>query len=129
AYRKFPPGFVSNNPGVETNSSWCRSGGVQGAPWTVLILPFAEQSTLHAQFNFNVPFQSTSNQMAAPNDQVVVPLEMFQCASDVRTSSNPLLSSYFGVQGGGAAPDCGNSSCSPANERASYVSGMLFAGS
>lgn len=125
----FPPGFVSNNPGNPSSTSWCRSGGVQGAPWTVLILPYSEQSSLHDQFNFNVPFQATSNQMAPPNNQFLVPMKMYSCPSDIRLSSNPLLSSYFGVQGGSATPDCGNSGCSPANERAWYVTGMLYAGS
>lgn len=125
----FPPGYVSSNPGVPGSTSWCRSGGVQRAPWTVLILPFFEQGNLHGKFNFNVVFQDTSNQMAAPNDTVVVPLKIYQCPSDIRLQQNKNWSSYFGVQGGGAAPDCGNSSCSAANERGMYVSGMLFGGS
>ncbi len=124
-----PPGYVSNNPGVPGSTSWCRSGGVQRAPWTVLILQHLEQAPLHNQFNFNVPFQSTSNQMDAPNDAVIVPLTVYQCPSDIRIAQNPNYASYAGVQGGGNAPDCGNSGCSPANERGSYVSGMLYAGS
>ncbi len=130
-FKVFPPGYISSNPGVTTNSSWCRSGSpsLQRAPWTVLILPFLEQSSLHAKFNFNVPFQAASNQMAPPNDAVVVPLAAYQCPSDVRMTVNPQYNSYFGVQGGGSAPDCGNSSCSPANERGMYVTGLLFAGS
>jgi prepilin-type N-terminal cleavage/methylation domain-containing protein len=124
-----PPGFVSNNPGTPLNSSWCRTGGVQGAPWTVLILPFIEREYLYNQFNYNVPFQDTSNQMTPPNSLVVVPMPVYRCPSDVRFNGNPLLNSYFGVQGGGAAPDCGNSSCSAVNERGSYVTGVLYAGS
>ena len=138
AMRSFPPGYISSNPGIPGSTSWCRSGGVQRAPWTVLILPFTEQGNLHSQFNFNVVFQSTSNQMNGPNDAVIVPMKMYQCPSDVRleiqagdvnTSRKKYWSSYFGVQGGGAAPDCGNTGCSAANERGMYVSGMLFAGS
>lgn len=128
-FRVLPPGYVSNNPGVPNNSSWCRTGGVQGAPWAVLILPFLEQGALHAKFDFNVPFQDTSNQMGPPNNAVVVPLEAYHCPSDVRLTANPIYTSYVGVQGGGAAPDCGNTSCSAANERTMYVSGLLFAGS
>jgi prepilin-type N-terminal cleavage/methylation domain-containing protein len=126
----FPPGFVSNNPGVPNSTSWCRSGGVQRAPWTVLILPFMEQENLYNQFDFNVPFQATSNQMTPPNDAVMVPMQVYRCPSDVRfNETNRFLNSYFGVQGGGAAPDCGNSGCSAPNERGMYISGMLFAGS
>jgi len=127
--RVLPPGYVSSNPGVASNSSWCRSGSLQGAPWTVLILPYAEQEAMHDAFNFNVPFQAASNQMASPNADVIVPMPMYHCPSDVRIAINPLYNSYFGVQGGSASPNCGNSSCSAANERASYVTGMLFAGS
>jgi prepilin-type N-terminal cleavage/methylation domain-containing protein/prepilin-type processing-associated H-X9-DG protein len=124
-----PPGYVSSNPGVAGNSSWCRSGGVQRAPWTVLILPFSEQANLHSKFDFNIVFQDASNQMAAVNGAVVVPVKMFQCPSDIRLTNNKTWNSYFGVQGGGAAPDCGNTGCSAANERAMYVTGMLYGGS
>ncbi|HSG71975.1 MAG TPA: DUF1559 domain-containing protein, partial [Planctomycetaceae bacterium] len=125
----FPPGYVSTRPGTDSNSSWCRSGGVQYAPWTVLILPQLEQTPLSEKMNFNVVFQLTSNQMAPPNSDVLIPLDVYTCPSNTRATVNPLISSYFGVMGGGAAPDCGNTGCSAANERASYVSGMLFSGS
>lgn len=124
-----PPGYISSNPGVAGNSTWCRTGGVQRAPWTVLILPFSEQTNLHSKFDFNIVFQDDSNQMAAVNGAVVVPVKMFQCPSDVRLTNNKTWNSYFGVQGGGAAPDCGNTGCSAANERAMYVTGMLYGGS
>lgn len=124
-----PPGYISSNPGVPNNSTWCRTGGVQKAPWTVLILPYCEQTGLHAKFDFNIIFQDTSNQMNAVNGAQVVPLKIYQCPSDIRLLKNKTWNSYFGVQGGGAAPDCGNTSCSPANERGMYVTGMLYAGS
>jgi prepilin-type N-terminal cleavage/methylation domain-containing protein/prepilin-type processing-associated H-X9-DG protein len=149
AHRQLPPGYFSNNPGIPNNSTWCRSGGKkvvtglggslpaggnQGAPWTVLILPYTEQSALYEQLDFTVPFQDTSNQMTPPNDKIVIPLSMFQCPSDVRliTNANPdslKWNSYFGVQGGGTVPDCSSSGCSALNERGFYVSGVLFAGS
>lgn len=125
----FPPGYITKNPGVPGSSSWCRSGGLAGAPWTVLILPFTEQTNLHSNLNFNVPFQDASNQMAAPNDKLIMPMKQYQCPSDNRFATNKVLNSYFGVQGGGATPDCGNSGCSAANERGMYVTGMLFGGS
>ncbi|PQO27200.1 DUF1559 domain-containing protein [Blastopirellula marina] len=127
--QQFPPGYVSSSPGTPKNSSWCRTGGVQGAPWTVLILPYVEQKNMHDALDFNVPFQATSNQMASPNADRIRPIVIYGCPSDIRIGKNPLYGSYFGVQGGGAAPDCGNTGCSAANERASYVTGMLYAGS
>lgn len=128
-FNQLPPGYVSNTPGTTANTSWCRSGGLQGAPWTVMLLPSLEQNSLYTKFDFSVPFQADSNQMAAPNSTIVVPLNAYRCPSDSRFSSNQLLNSYFGVMGGGSAPDCGNTGCSAANERASYANGVLFAGS
>ncbi|MDA1013819.1 MAG: DUF1559 domain-containing protein [Planctomycetota bacterium] len=133
SFRVFPPGCVSGQPGIPGNTSWCRQNGGRGsgqfAPWTVLILPQIEQANLYKQFNFAVPFQSTNNQMTTPNSSFLVALNTYQCPSDPIFSTQPTWNSYFGVQGGGTAPDCGNSGCSAANARASYVSGILFAGS
>lgn len=125
---KFPPGYETSNPPNGT-SSWCRSGGVQGAPWTVLILNYLEQDTLYNALDFSVPFQDTSNQMATPNSNIITPQKVYTCPSDTRFATNQMLNSYFGVSGGSATPDCANSSCSPAGERAHYVSGILYAGS
>ncbi len=127
--RNFPPGYTSSNPGVPTSSTWCQSGGVQGAPWTVHILPFMEQAVQYDRFDFTVPFQEVSNQMTIPNVIFLIPLKAFECPSDIRFGTNKTWNSYFGVQGGGTAPDCGNTSCSPPNERGMYVSGILFGGS
>lgn len=125
----FPPGYVTTNPGRTGNSSWCRSGGYMYAPWPVLLLPALDQNPLYEQFDFNVPFQAPSNQMTTPNSNHLVPLSVYQCPSDPRTSQHPTENNYFGVMGGGSTPDCGNSGCSGANQRAHYVSGMLYAGS
>ncbi|WP_254510054.1 DUF1559 domain-containing protein [Anatilimnocola floriformis] len=124
-----PPGYISTNPGVAGSSSWCRTGGLQGAPWTVLILPYIEQGNQHSQFNFNSTFQDDSNDMNVANRAVVQPMKFFACPSDIRLIKNKNWNSYFGVQGGGAAPDCGNTDCSAANERGMYVTGLLYAGS
>jgi prepilin-type N-terminal cleavage/methylation domain-containing protein len=127
-----PPGYISNNPGVAGSSTWCRTnrgGNGQGAPWTVLILPYSEQNNQHSQFNFNTEFQDSSNDMNVANRTVVQAQKIFTCPSDLRLIKNKNWNSYFGVQGGGAAPDCGNTDCSPPNERGMYVTGMLFGGS
>jgi prepilin-type N-terminal cleavage/methylation domain-containing protein/prepilin-type processing-associated H-X9-DG protein len=132
----FPPGYVSNRPGIPGNTSWCRTnvgGSTQYANWIVLMLPYLDQAPLAKKFNYNVPFQDTSNQMAPPNDAYIIFLPVLACPSNVLaqtpSTGNQYRSSYFGVQGGGAVPDCGNTGCSPANERAHWVSGILWAGS
>ena len=126
---QLPPGYESSNPGTTANTSWCRSGGLQGPPWTVFILPHIEQGALYAQLDFTVPFQAASNQMADPNASIITPMKIYSCPSDQRLSTNQLYTSYTGVAGGGTAPDCANSGCSPAGDRAQYVRGMLWAGS
>jgi prepilin-type processing-associated H-X9-DG protein len=149
SYNQLPPGYFSNNPGRD-DSTWCRisspatvrgpfgslpPGLLQGAPWTVLILPYIEQSSLYEQFDFTVPFSDVSGFLLPPNDQVAIPLKAFKCPSDdrsglaTRTIELHKWNNYFGVQGGGAQPDCSNTSCTGVGRRSFYVSGMLFAGS
>lgn len=75
--------------------------------------------------------------MAAPNNAVVQPLAAFRCPSDPRFYRRPDTSytgtsvgnSYYGVSGGGPAPDCGNYACGAPNSRGMYVTGVLFSGS
>lgn len=128
-YTVFPPGYVSNRPAISGSSTWCTSGGMQYAPWHVLVLPFMDLEPLHQQFNFNVVFQDPSNQMAAPNDAVVRYVGSYQCPSDKDLGSQPTWTSYVGVQGGGANPECSSTGCSPAGQRAFWSNGILFAGS
>lgn len=132
-YTLFPPGYISNRPAIRGNSTWCTASGPGGsnqyAPWHVIILPYMELETLHQQFNFNVPFQQASNQMAAPNDAFVRYVAAYQCPSDPNLSPQPTWTSYVGVQGGGATSECSSTGCSPAGERAFWSNGILFAGS
>src|SRR5690606_33275673 len=95
----------------------------------VYILPMLEQTAQYNAFDRTVAFQAASNQMAPPNASKVQPMKVYSCPADERLTANPLYSSYFGVSGGGAAPDCGNTGCSAANERGHYARGMLYAGS
>ena len=132
-YGVYPPGYISNRPALPGSTTWCTSSGTGGAnqyaPWPVLILPQMELSSIYELMNFNVPFQDPSNQMAAPNSQVVRFVSAYQCPSDKDLTPQPTWNSYFGVSGGGSAPDCSSSGCSPAGERAFYLSGILYAGS
>lgn len=128
-FNTLPPGYVANRAGIFGSTSWCRSGGMQYAPWTVLLLPYLDQMGLYESFNFDVPFQAPSNQMTTPNSNLLVPLKTFQCPSDPIYSSQPFYNSYFGVMGGGSSVSCGNSGCSPANARAHFVNGVMFSSS
>jgi len=132
SHRVYPPGYVSQRPANPASATWCQTnGGSSGqfAPWTILILPYLEQQDVHKKMNFLVPFQDTSNQMAAPNDQWVKRMPAFQCPSDPEAGRNPPFSCYFGVSGGGSTYDCTSTGCSAAGERSFYLSGILYAGS
>jgi len=128
-----PPGYVSNNPPKAGSTNWCQlpsnSLRGQGPPWTVLILPYLEQSTLYGKMNLNVPFTDGTVFLIAPNLDVITPLSVYTCPSDPRFAQNPLLNSYHGVSGGGTAPNCSNTGCSAAGDRAFYINGVLYAGS
>ena len=128
-----PSGYASNNPGTSANSSWCRASvgtAYQGAPWTVQILPFVEQDNLlKALPPLTAEYGSSSNQMNATYEALLVPVKTYKCPSDERQSQNPLWSSYAGVMGGGTAPDCQSTGCTPTDIRAHFVSGLLYAGS
>jgi prepilin-type processing-associated H-X9-DG protein len=56
-------------------------------------------------------------------------MNVYTCPSDLGDPNGRLVPSYLGVQGGGIAPNCGNSGCSPANDRAFFVSGLFMASS
>ncbi len=129
----YPPGYISNRGGVSTSTTWCTASGTGGslqyAPFLALILPQLEMDSLYNTLNFDVPWQDASNQMAVPNLNLIRPVAAFQCPSDKDISQNPLYNCYFGVSGGGTAPDCTSSGCSPAGERNFYVTGILYSGS
>ncbi|MCE9565199.1 MAG: DUF1559 domain-containing protein [Planctomycetes bacterium] len=127
-----PPGYISNNP--PTNSTnWCQlpSNALrgQGAPWTVLILPYLEQNALYSKMNLNVPFTDGTVFLISPNLDVITPMSVYTCPSDPRFQKNALLNSYNGVSGGGTAPSCSNASCGVIGSRGFFINGVLYAGS
>ncbi len=60
----FPPGAISTTPTADHNlgnsGSW--SADMSRAPWTVLILPYVEESALHDSFDFGKTFAWAFNQ-------------------------------------------------------------------
>lgn len=106
-YGYFCPGGVARSGPTGTN--WCRNDPVNykgRAPWTVLILPYMEQTTIYNQFNFNEDFTvladaavymgSTTNN-AAFNQR----LSLYWCPSDPAANATTNVNNYRGVQGGG----------------------------
>lgn len=129
-HRTFCPGDIGEPATAPT--AWClKTSGAyteRGAPWTVLILPFLEQTALYDQFNFNERFSlmwgrtvyhGHATNHAAGNRR----LSAFECPSDPLATAEHHLSNYRGVMGGGLTQDCG-----PSTYRF-YRNGILFVNS
>ena len=102
----FPPGAITKIPSEE-----CLVVGDRategGPPWTVMILPFLEESARYDAYDFSGSFASDWIQMAADNHPVqFVPNNKFQCPSDINSRPDSFNTNYFACQGGGATPDC-----------------------
>jgi prepilin-type N-terminal cleavage/methylation domain-containing protein/prepilin-type processing-associated H-X9-DG protein len=108
----FPPGTVM---GTNRNvSGWCNfpndgSRGVNRAPWSVLILPFLEQTAIYNQFDMNQHFtgfadHSPTDDPHGPgknHETFLLQNENYQCPSDPNSKPGANNSSYFGVMGAG----------------------------
>ncbi len=110
-------------------TDWCSSGttGESRAPWTVLILPYLEQTSLYNEFDFGKTFTSTSNVpgVAANNAQFTLPNKAYQCPTDINSKPDNHNGCYFGVQGGGPTPSCSTQG----GVRVAFKNGVLFANS
>lgn len=115
-HRAFCPGDIGVTATPPT--AWClKTTGLYtepGAPWTVLILPYLEQSALYEQFNFNERFSlmwrrtvyhgHATNHTAGDRQ-----LSAFECPSDPLATAENHISNYRGVMGGGETYECGSS--------------------
>lgn len=77
-------------------------------PWTVMILPFLENSPLYDRFDLTRPFSGRYNSPQSYNSDVTlnraaqfVPNPAFLCPSDPYTRDTSLHSNYNAVMGGG----------------------------
>lgn len=137
AFRSLPAGgIVSYTPAAAaalTASNFCTSGlDRTQAPWTVLMLPFVEETNLYQQFDFNKRFTGSSNIAGdAPNAALfTVRMAKFQCPSDPNSESSINNSNYLGVQGGGPPTGVGAPPCSTqAGQRVFFQNGVLYANS
>ncbi len=125
-FRIFPAGSLSSAPINYTTANWCSTGTAaqSRAPWTVLVLPFIEKSAQHELFDFGLQFTSTSNVPGAAvnHAQFSVNNASYQCPSDPNSKRDNNNCCYFGVQGGGTAPNC----VTQAPSRVFFVNGVLY---
>ena len=133
----FPPGGISHlaiskicsTDNVETN--W-------GAPWTIHVLPFLEQTALYSQFDFQRAFTTGSNNPGSdvgnPSNRQLffVSNPNYQCPSDPNSGSGSNNNNYLGVQGGGAISPAAESLAvctTQSNRRVYFDNGTLYHGS
>ena len=116
----FPPGHVS------PVASECGSAVPARAPWTVMILPFIEQTSLYQTFDLQDQFTSASNTPGSDINHAAWLMQNsnFQCPTDPNSGQGVNNSNYFGVQGGG---DFSLATCTSASDqRVFFNNGVLF---
>lgn len=131
AFSMFPPSVVYNGGaevgGNAVGGNTCAPVGANnssplysGAPWTVLVLPYVEQTALYNQFNSAQPFmgrvdQQTNGGAVSTNFPLqgidpgggadVIPTtnspSFFRCPSNPRTNSDKYINCYNACSGGG----------------------------
>ncbi len=103
-----PSGSLSDRD--DSGSSWCHTRDQwerNGAPWTVVVLPFLEEQARYNKFNFDEDFTSTSDwpsegdAKSINHQQWLKPLGKYQCPTDPHSHSEANNTNYLGVQGGG----------------------------
>lgn len=104
-YRRLPPGVVTNKPDV------CPSGGISKAPWTVMILPFLEDTARYDTFDmvsgtFFGLYAGGGGSGCSERVEQLIRNQDFECPSDPNSSSENANCNYLGVMGGGATPKC-----------------------
>lgn len=134
-HQVFPPGNISTVPNT-TSANWCNttatpSHNFQRAPWTVLILPFLEQSPLYQQFRFEERFTSWSSYVGTATNNTAwgrPALPGYKCPSDPISGSESVTANYRGVQGGQTSPTASHCSAGGGGRRF-FTNGALYVNS
>lgn len=121
-HNRFPPGSI-----VSSNACPLPSAARRGAPWSVLTLPYLEQTSRHENFNFLGTFAGNANESSNTNEpQQIIPNATFQCPSDPNAKSSEPNSNYRGVQGGGPEGQASCTTGSASNYRLFFNNGVLY---
>src|SRR5689334_3827478 len=107
-FKLFPPGGVhltTAEPGTIPTGDELTDGR---APWTVLILPYLDETVRYNAFNLNAAFACRADKkskIVEPNlTQQFVPINKYECPSDLSNHGGK-CSNYAACQGGGVAAD------------------------
>lgn len=137
---RFPEGTRMGTRRSPTSTTWCNfpndgSGGTNGPPWSVLILPYLEQSDryntldLDGTFTGFAGFPSEPEGAAANHAVFLQQNRAFQCPSDPNSKSGANNSNYFGVMGaefGQNPPPQKPDRCQTQTDRIFFTEGILF---
>jgi prepilin-type N-terminal cleavage/methylation domain-containing protein len=93
AHGRFPPGYRDTRPDAAAGPGW---------GWAAFLLPFVEQSSLHAQIDPEHTLFGGGLDTTAPTPQTLTALAVFRCPADPGPPTNPnhdghATASYRGV--------------------------------
>ncbi len=145
ARETFPEGTRMGTKRPATNNNWCNfpsdgSGGTNGPPWSVLILPYLEQDDVYKTFDLGGRFTGFAGAdpstdpigTAANHAAFDRPNQAYQCPSDPNSLPGSNNGNYFGVMGAGFGqnqpaqkPDMCYTNAS-AQDRYFFTEGILF---
>ena len=136
AMRVFPRGNKCTTSALPPMSASPGDPTATREPWTVAILPYAENVALYSKFDFNQAFSSNVSQslqqttLSGTNPNPAAQNTnnpLFNCPSDPGVPAAPLKNNYFGVMGGVTASGQGAAWTSPnSNPYEIYNNGILF---
>ncbi|MBL8851659.1 MAG: DUF1559 domain-containing protein, partial [Planctomycetaceae bacterium] len=120
--------LTTKRPGTIPTGNQDRDGR---APWTVLILPYLEETNRYNLFDLNLPFavrKDKQTNVPEPNrTQQFEPCTRYQCPNDP-TDANGLCSNYAACQGGGEPEEAAEQTFPIFGQkpRLFYDNGMFF---
>ena len=104
SHNVFPAGNIVRG----FHSDGCRASNAEspiyghGAPWTVVLTPYLEDTALHSQFDFDLPFDFTGRGDSPNWEFQREPNPRFHCPSSRDTRATFNGNHYYGVAGGGS---------------------------
>lgn len=132
-FNRLPPAYVETAARRGSSGGTCTTGGTRSAPWTILILPYIEQSTLYNKFDFNAKFRNLQNGSGdAVNETLQEQRNVnFECPSDPNSNESLANNNYLGVQGGGdyTAMAAIGKACRAYNIRTYFFNGIFYSDS
>jgi len=132
-FQTFPPGTVVFGGAASSSSNtWCttRFSGVNAndmprAPWTVLILPYLDETPRYQAFNLEAKFSiaDTVPGLAQNVTQQKKGMPKYQCPSDPNSGPGVPNNNYYAVMGGGQTAECAPASNT---NRVFFSNGIFF---